>query len=72
MTLMNAMIELRQGDALAEAYVEAWERGPAWKEAISESLQSFDPEGRKRVQEGLTKGMRNIGAYAHEFAQLLV
>jgi hypothetical protein len=61
MTLMGSMIELRQGDALADAYMEAWDRGPAWKEAIRESLRSLDDATRDRLQKGLAKGVVNLG-----------
>jgi hypothetical protein len=54
-TLIEAMIETRQASALAEAYVEAHERGTAWKEAISESLQSFDDGDRDRFRAYLTE-----------------
>lgn len=70
-TLMSAMMETRRGDALAEAYVEAWERGPAWKETITESLRSFDAETYERLRSGVLEGIRSIGAYDDEFAKLL-
>lgn len=69
--LMEAMIETRQADALAEVYVEAWERGSAWKDALGETLRSLDAEARARLQKGLTESIRNIGAYADEFMKLL-
>ncbi len=53
-TLMAAMLGCRQGDALADAYMEAWDRGNAWKEAIMESMRSYEESTRVllRVQLG--------------------
>ncbi len=33
--LIRALIETGQSEELADAYTEAWERGDAWKEALS-------------------------------------
>jgi len=57
-TLMEAMIQVRQGGALADAYMEAWDRGPAWKEAIVESLRSFEDGPRNHIQDALAAGIR--------------
>jgi hypothetical protein len=67
MTLMEAMIEFRQGDALADAYIEAWDRGPAWRDAIRESLHSLDDVTQKRIRENLAQGTRNLGAEPSEY-----
>lgn len=60
-TLMEAMIELRQADALADAYMEAWDRGPSWREAIVESLRSFDDAAAARVTAGIARGVGGLG-----------
>lgn len=70
-TLMNALIELRQAEALAEAYVEAWERGPAWREAIRESLRLLDDDTRHHLQERLAKSIQVIGAFPADQARSL-
>lgn len=69
--IIEAMIETRQVDALAAAYVEAWERGPHWRDAIHESWTTLDDEPRNRFQAKLTDGVKSIGAYEDEFARLM-
>jgi len=49
-TLMTAMIDTRRSDALADAYMEAWDRGSAWREAIRESQRSFDADVWRRIR----------------------
>lgn len=60
-TLMEAMIALRRNADLAEAYVEAWGRGPAWREAIETSLTSFDEKTREGIYLGLSVGVERLG-----------
>jgi hypothetical protein len=60
-TLMTTMIEIRKSDALADAYMEAWDRGPAWREAIRESQRSFDGDTLQRLRDGLVKGVASVG-----------
>jgi hypothetical protein len=43
-TLIETMIELRQGETIADAYMEAWDRGPGWREAIESSMRSLGDE----------------------------
>jgi len=59
-TLIEAMLQIRQGDALADAFKEAWDRGPAWREAIGDSLRSYDDATRHRLKSGLAEGMRDL------------
>ncbi len=59
--LMTALIETRRSDALADAYMEAWDRGPAWREAIEESQRSLDEESWQRLRSGLAKGVASVG-----------
>jgi hypothetical protein len=63
-TLIEALIEARHHDALAEVFTEAWERGPHWRAAIVESLHSFDEPLRERIRASLTKPLRSLGAAA--------
>jgi hypothetical protein len=58
--LMDAMIELRQSDALADAYMEAWDRGPAWRQAMQESLRTFDPALQSHVREKVSSSIRSL------------
>lgn len=60
-TLMEAMLELRRNADLAEAWVEAWNRGPAWRDSIRNSLSSLDDESREDVRLGLRRGVEQLG-----------
>lgn len=60
-TVMEAMIETRRTDDLAEAFVEAWERGPAWAEAIARSLAQLDDRARRPIETGLAEGIARLG-----------
>lgn len=57
-TLMEAMIELRRRESLAEAYMEAWERGPAWRDAIQASLRMLDVDTERRLRKELSEGVK--------------
>jgi hypothetical protein len=39
---METMIVQHQDQAIADAFMEAWDRGPAWREAIQASLRQTD------------------------------
>ena len=60
-TLMRALIVLRRSDELAEAWMEAWGRGPAWREAITAGCRRLDPSGRTEVLKGLRSGAASLG-----------
>lgn len=55
--LIEAMVEQGQADLLADAYVEAWNRGPAWRSAIAESLRALENE----TVEALGEAVQAIG-----------
>jgi hypothetical protein len=58
--LMETMISLRQGAALADAYMEAWDRGPAWRGAIQESLRALEPDTRDRLTRDLLLNVKAL------------
>ena len=58
--LMEAMMALRQGQALADAYMEAWDRGPAWRQAIQESLSTLDTAVYDRLRDQLSSSIRGL------------
>lgn len=60
--LIDSMIDLRQGDALADAYMEAWDRGPAWRDAIKSSLRLLANDARRRILDGLGASLRDLSA----------
>jgi len=61
-TIFNAMIKNRQHAEIASAYIEAWDRGDAWTDAIRKSLYTYDDEFREYLRKGLATGVRELGA----------
>lgn len=59
-TLMEAMIEQRQAEDLADAFMEACDRGPAWKEAIRKSMDQLEDNVRQRIQAALADGIGKL------------
>ena len=59
-TIMEVMIAQHQAEDLAEVFVEAWERGPAWREAIRKSVRQIEGGARKQIYAGLSHGIRNL------------
>ncbi|MBP1847672.1 hypothetical protein J2046_005956 [Rhizobium petrolearium] len=59
--LMGAMIEQRRTADLADAYMEAWERGPAWREAIRLGLEAFDAASSVTVRTTLGQVVKKAG-----------
>jgi hypothetical protein len=45
---------------LAEAYMEAYDRGPHWQIAIATSLDQLDPLELDEIKVGLRKGMTRL------------
>ncbi|TDQ16193.1 hypothetical protein DEV91_13324 [Phyllobacterium brassicacearum] len=66
-TLMEAMLGSRQGDALADAYMEAWDRGNAWKEAITESMRSYEESTRVLLRVQLAEAVASLGAKPKDY-----
>jgi len=66
-TLIRAMGEARMHQDLADAFSEAWGRGPAWQEAVTRGLSYLDAEERDAVHDILGEGLRGIGEDPGEF-----
>jgi CHASE3 domain sensor protein len=64
---MEAMIEQRQTEDLADAFKEAYGRGTAWKEAIRKSMDQIEDDARKRVTFALADGIRKLERHPAEF-----
>jgi hypothetical protein len=60
--LMEAMIESRQSEDLADAYMEAWDRGESWKTAITESMRTYDENTQALFKDHLAKEIARLGA----------
>ena len=61
-TLLSAMVELRREVDVADAWMEAWDRGPSWRNAIAASLNVTDETVRVRVVNGVARGIVGLGA----------
>lgn len=66
-TITQAMIEQRQSDVLADVFAEAWDRGPAWRDAIRKTLSQVDEASRSLIQTGLQEGLQNSGRNPTDF-----
>jgi hypothetical protein len=60
LSLMQAMVETRRTVALADVYMEAWDRGDAWQHAMAESLRTFDPTALKPIVDALAESIRHF------------
>ncbi|MCK3777006.1 GSU2403 family nucleotidyltransferase fold protein [Ensifer sesbaniae] len=58
--IMEAMIETRRTEDLAEAFMEAYDRGPAWKDAIRKSVGQLEDDVRARIQSSLGASIRML------------
>ena len=61
-SIMQAMSGQRQDEDLAEAFMEAYDRGPAWREAIRKGLDMLDEDARAQVHATLAAGIDKLGA----------
>lgn len=59
--LCDALIGTRRGPELAAAFVEAWERGPAWRDALVNGMRSIPAKMLGTVTTGLITGLLAIG-----------
>lgn len=59
--LIEAMGETRRLSDLAEAYIEAWERGEHWQRALAGALHAFEPATAEQVMALLQGGMKELG-----------
>ncbi len=66
-TLAEALIETRQTEALADAYMAAWEKGPAWREAMVAGLGSIEPSRRDFIASAMGAAIRGHGADGKDF-----
>lgn len=64
-TLMQAMIATSQMVPLADAFVEAWQRGQSWRSAIAQSLGALQDAADIRAK--LAEGVRVLGHEPEEF-----
>jgi hypothetical protein len=65
--IFDAMIRNRQHAELGAAYMEAWDRGDSWREAITQSVSSYDERTRTYLREELAKAVTGLGADPAEY-----
>lgn len=59
--LSEALVETRQGDLLADAYREAWNRGASWQEAIVSGLALMPDNGKTALAAALDVKVEELG-----------
>jgi hypothetical protein len=59
-TLMKALIKTRRHAELAEAYAEAWERGPSWRDGLATGMAFISEKLLAPIMDGLALGLREI------------
>lgn len=65
--LMEALAAARQLRELADAFVEAWERGERWREAITAGIGYLTPRDAQSVTDTLSGALSRIGRSYGEF-----
>jgi hypothetical protein len=60
-SIFEAMIMNRQNADVASAFMEAWDRGDAWKDAIRKSVASYEDEFQVLLRKELAKGVTELG-----------
>jgi hypothetical protein len=60
-SIFEAMIKNRQNADAASAYMEAWNRGESWKDAIRKSVASYDDKFQALFRKELAKGVTELG-----------
>ena len=59
-SLAAALAQTRSQDDLAEAWAEAWERGPKWKEGLAAGLALMQPDNRSAFMDALRAGLEGL------------
>jgi hypothetical protein len=59
--LSEALHETRQSDVLAEAYLEAWDRGKAWQEGIASGLAMMPDNGKRALAAAVGVPVQELG-----------
>jgi hypothetical protein len=59
--LSEALHETRQSDVLAEAYLEAWDRGKAWQEGIASGLAMMPDNGKRALAAAVGVSVEELG-----------
>lgn len=65
--LFEALSIARMDRELADVFVEAWERGTAWQQAIRGGMGYLQPDDAEIVRDSLSRGLDRIGRHYDEF-----
>jgi hypothetical protein len=65
--LFEAMAETRRSDDLALAWIEAWNRGDAWREALARGLEIMPKKAASVVRSALLDGLRRVKENPEQF-----
>jgi hypothetical protein len=58
--LMEAMIELKMNDDIADAFAEAMDRGPSWRTAILSALRRIPTDSGNKIIRGISEGLGDL------------
>jgi hypothetical protein len=61
-SIFEAMIANRQHADLASAFMEAWDRGDHWIDAIRKSIATYDDDFQNSLRSELAKGVTELGS----------
>lgn len=59
--IIETMIATRRGTDVADVYMEAFDRGTAWRDALLEGLSSIEDGKRQAIMDGLAVGVTELG-----------
>jgi len=59
--LIETLVELRLSADLTDAFADAWGRGPAWRVAITASVNQMEPGAEDALRSGLEQGAKQLG-----------
>lgn len=65
--LFEAMALTRRQDAVAEVFLEAWNRGPHWRQSITAGMNSLYEKDREAMVRILNEGLEMIGEEIDDF-----
>ena len=66
-TLIGAMVQTRREADIADCFMEAWDRGPHWQEALAKSLHALEPSDAALVIDTLSAGVVQLGGEPKEY-----
>jgi hypothetical protein len=65
--LMDALVKTRRRAELAEAYSEAWKRGPSWRDGLAKGMAFMSEKLLAPIIDGLALGLTEIDEEPEEY-----